>query len=151
MASSLMSFLQSYLPADKGLLPLWLLFISVISIGNSIQAYCTLSYTARVYNGSSAWRKNPASWQSPVTPLSARTFGTWTTIQSLVRMYAAYNISEVAFYQLAFCTFLVAFGHFMSEWIIYRTTSWGPGLAGPIFVSTGTLAWMLVQWNYYTT
>ncbi|SZF01345.1 unnamed protein product [Blumeria hordei] len=145
-----MSGLSRFLPpCEDGLLPYWLLFISVVSIFNSIQAYCTLTYTARVYCGRSNFSAAPAASISPVTHLSARTFGTWTLIQSLVRFYAAYHITERAFYQLAFWTFAVAFGHFVSEWLIFRTTRWGTGLAGPVLVSTGTLIWMLLQWDFY--
>jgi hypothetical protein len=84
-----------------------------------------------------------------VTPLSARTFGTWTLIQSFVRLYAAYNISNPAFYQLAFLTYVVAAGHFMSEWWVYKTTHWGPGLAGPVLVASSSLVWMVMQWDFY--
>ncbi|KAI9798743.1 MAG: ergosterol biosynthesis protein [Piccolia ochrophora] len=129
----------AFLPQHDGLLPLWLLLISLVSILNSAQAYSTLKYTQRVYSAS------PAS----VTALSARTFGTWTFLSSVIRLYAAYNISEPAFYQLAICTFVLAFLHFMSEWNIFKTAAWGAGLAGPVFVASGSLVWMLTQWGYY--
>lgn len=144
-----MSFIDAYLPTHDGLLPLWMLFVSFVSVVNSVQAYYSIHYTSRVYNGLSKASIKKLAFKSPVTPLSARTFGTWTLIQSLVRMYAAYNISEPAFYQLAFCTYAVAFGHFISEWLIYHTTSWGSGLCGPVLVSTGTMLWMALQWSYY--
>lgn len=144
-----MSFINAYLPSHDGLLPRWILFVSIVSVVNSFQAYTSIYYTSRVYNGSSRNSIQNLRNKSPVTPLSARTFGTWTLIQSLVRLYAAYHISEPAFYQLAFCTYAVAFGHFFSEWQIYHTTSWGSGLAGPVFVSTGTMLWMILQRSYY--
>jgi hypothetical protein len=84
-----------------------------------------------------------------VTPLSSRTFGTWSLIQAFVRFYAAYNIDHPAFYQLAYLTYLVAFGHFMSEWFLYGTCRWGKPLAGPVIVSTGTLVWMWLVWGDY--
>lgn len=142
--------IKSYLPQHDGLLPIWLVFISIVSAANSIQAYRTISYTSRVYQGPTPLQKGSYS-NSPVTPLSARTFGTWTLIQSLVRFYAAYHISENAFYQLSFCTFAVAFAHFISEWLIYGSARWGAGLAGPVFVSTGTMLWMTIQWEYYVS
>lgn len=52
-------------------------------------------------------------------------------------------------YQLAIWTFILAFGHFISEWSYFGTTKWGEGLAGPIFVSTGSLLWMIWQWRWY--
>ena len=141
-----------------------------MAIGNSIQAYVTLSYTSRIYsedpsmdfrqkeirrsarekNSASAYPSNtPLAPDSTVTALQARTFGTFTLIQSLVRLFAAYHISDPAFYQLGVCTYAVAFGHFMAEWWYFGTAKWGAPLAGPIIVSTGTLLWMWLQWGFY--
>lgn len=85
-----------------------------------------------------------------MTPLSSRTFGTWTALSSIVRLYAAYNIREPRVYEMALWTFVLALGHFGSEWLVFGTTKWGSGLAGPIFVSTGTLTWMVTAWSFYT-
>lgn len=132
-------------------------------MANSIQAYSTLSATQRVYNGpnkslTSSNKKLPndipsstirPSAVSPVTPLSARTFGTWTAITAVIRLYAAYHIENQAVYEMAIWTFGVAWAHFMSEWLLFRTTSMGAGLAGPVAVSTSSLIWMWMQWDYY--
>ncbi|QIX00607.1 hypothetical protein AMS68_006124 [Peltaster fructicola] len=136
MASSI----TSYLPPGDGLLPKWLLFISIVSIGNSIQAYMSLSGTQQVYAGPSATTPTTgipsktirAESLSPVTPLSARTFGTWTALSSIIRLYAAYRINEPVVYELALWTFGLAFAHFISEWLIFGTARWGRGLIGPI-------------------
>lgn len=121
-----------------------------------MQAYSTLHYTQRVYLGPPTRKsnkpsvsKNPEAPNSPVTPLSARTFGTWTFLSSVIRLYAAYYIDQPQIYQLAFCTYTIAFFHFMSEWQVFGTARWGKGLAGPVFVSTGSLLWMYLQWGYY--
>jgi len=161
------SFVSEYLPQHEGLLPKWLLFVSLISVLNFIQAYTTLTFTRRVYSGTTNPSSSPSSTElqtsstvstsaasafpntSPVTPLSARTFGTWTMVQSIVRLYAAYNIDNSAIYQLAFWTYAIAWGHFMSEWVYFKTARWGAGLAGPVFVATGSLVWMVAQWGYY--
>ncbi|KAI9795115.1 MAG: ergosterol biosynthesis protein [Peltula sp. TS41687] len=129
------------LPPHPGYLPLWILFTSALSIFNSIQAYTNVQLTKRVYSGR----------PSDVTALSARTFGTWTITSAIVRLYGAYNISDPRMYQLVLFTKAIAFAHFLMEWRIYRTTVWGSGLAGPIFVSTGTLIWMLTQWSFYVS
>ena len=52
-------------------------------------------------------------------------------------------------YQLAMWTYLIAWVHFVSEWLVYRSASWGSGLAGPVGVSTGSLVWMWMQWGWY--
>ena len=89
------------------------------------------------------------STTSPVTPLSARTFGTWTAISSIVRLYAAYNIQAPVVYQLCFWTFVVAGFHFYSEWLVFGTARFGRGLAGPLAVATGSGVWMIAQWGGY--
>jgi Erg28 like protein len=114
--------------------------LSSVSIGNSIQSYSTLVYTQRVYSVQ----------PNQVTPLSARTFGTWTFVAAIVRLYAAYHINEPHMYQLAFAMFLGANFHFLSEWLYFKTAKWGTGLSGPIIISTVSLVWMLAQWDYYT-
>ena len=165
--SSSLEFLTSYLPPHAGLLPKWLLFvshsnepypipallmsqqISVVSLGNSVQAYLSLAGTREVYAGSTQAASSGKKAGSPVTELSARTFGTWTALSSIIRLYAAYNISDPIVYQLALWTFGLAFGHFASEWLVFGTARWGRGLAGPVFVATGSLTWMLTQWTSY--
>lgn len=67
----------------------------------------------------------------------------------MIRLYAAYNINNPAFYQLAMWSYVVAWAHFMSEWFVFRTTRWGKPLAGPVIVSTTSLVWMWLQWGWY--
>ncbi|WPG98988.1 ergosterol 28 [Acrodontium crateriforme] len=153
MASALHQ-LGSYLPPDDGLLSKWLLFISVVSIGNSVQAYFSLAGTREVYAGPvpvTAAEKAAAKKDSlsPVTDLSARTFGTWTALSAIIRLYAAYNITNAVVYELALWTFGLAWIHFATEWLVFGTARWGRGLAGPVCVATGTGAWMLAQWGSY--
>lgn len=122
-------------------------------MANSIQAYVSLAPTQRVYSGPSTAPtgipKSAMKETSPVTPLSARTFGTWTAITAVVRLYAAYHIQVPVMYELALWTFGVAWAHFMSEWLVFKTTKMASGLAGPVIVSTTSLIWMWLQWDYY--
>ncbi|CBX90858.1 hypothetical protein IAQ61_002331 [Plenodomus lingam] len=141
------SAFPSYLPQAEGLLPKWLLFVALISTANSLQAYTTLTFTSRVYNPTPI--DPPPTTPKHVTALSSRTFGTWTLLTSLVRLYAAYHINEPAMYQLAMWTYGVAWLHFMSEWLVFGTTRWGRPLAGPVLVANGSLIWMLLQWGWY--
>ncbi|KAI9774616.1 MAG: ergosterol biosynthesis protein [Geoglossum simile] len=133
------SALVALLPSHQGLLPSWLLFISTVSLFNSVQNYTTLSLTRRVY----------AAQPAQTTPLSARTFGTWTAITSVVRLYAAYHITNPQVYQLALWSYVVALAHFMSEWLIFKTARLGAGLTGPLVVATMSLSWMVSQWEFY--
>ncbi|EUC48667.1 hypothetical protein COCMIDRAFT_86938 [Bipolaris oryzae ATCC 44560] len=142
-----MEAIQAYLPQAEGLLPKWLLFVSVISVGNSIQAYSTLAFTSRIYNPTPI--DPPPTIPKHVTALSSRTFGTWTFLACLIRFYAAYNINDAAMYQLAMWSYAVAWGHFMSEWLVFKTARWGKPLVGPVVVANSSLIWMFMQWGYY--
>ncbi|KAL5117120.1 ergosterol biosynthesis protein [Pleosporales sp. CAS-2024a] len=86
------STLTSLLPPTPGLLPQWLFFTALISIGNSIQAYSTLKLTSRVYNPTPI--DPPPTTPKHVTALSSRLFGTWTFLASVIRIYAAYNVEN---------------------------------------------------------
>jgi hypothetical protein len=137
--SSILSLVGPYIPQQQGLLPKWLLVISLVASLNSVQAYLTPEISKRVY----------ARAPEQVTGLSARTFGTWTFISSVIRFYGAYHIANPQIYQLVFWSYAVAFGHFALEWLVFGSAKWGKGLAGPAFVSTGTLIWMWLQWGFY--
>ena len=113
--------------------------VSLTSFGNTIQAYLTTKNTREVYVQSGP----------ETTALSSRLFGTWTIVSAVVRLYAAYNISNPQVYQLAIWAYAIAWVHFMSEWMVFKTAAWGRGLAGPAFISTGSLVWMFSQWGYY--
>lgn len=71
-------------------------------MGNSVQAFSTMHYTAQVYLGSSKTGN-----KSPATPLSGRTFGTYTFVTALVRLYASWHLQEAAWYDMATWTFAV--------------------------------------------
>ncbi|KAI9682671.1 MAG: ergosterol biosynthesis protein [Trizodia sp. TS-e1964] len=141
-----MDNLRAYLPQSEGLLPQWLLLVSLISIGNSIQAYSTLAYTRRVYAGSST---SLPPHVSPATPLSSRTFGTWSLLSGLLRLYAAYHVGDAALYELVMCSYVVGCAHFASEWLVFGSAKWNAGLASPLVVAGGSLVWMLTQWGFY--
>ncbi|KAL0633863.1 ergosterol biosynthesis protein [Maublancomyces gigas] len=137
--SELFSELLSYLPQDEGLLPKWLLLVSIIAVANSVQTYATLQFTKRVYSAR----------PDQVNGLSSRTFGTWTFLASVLRLYAAYNITNPVVYDLAIWSYAIAGWHFLSEWLIFGTASMGAGLIGPIIVSSLSTTWMITQRGLY--
>jgi Erg28 like protein len=112
----------------------------------------TVSETTSVPAASRPTVLNSATAQShtsPVTPLSARTFGTWTFLVGVVRIYAAYHINEEPWYQLVIWTYLVALAHFMTEAFAYKTARpKGPWLA-PTSVAVVSLVWLIVQYGSY--
>ncbi|ODV83998.1 hypothetical protein CANARDRAFT_201958 [[Candida] arabinofermentans NRRL YB-2248] len=140
-----MSFIDSivsHLPQHEGLLPKWLLFISVVSIFNSVQTYTNINLTKKVYDGLKSTNQ--------VTELSARTFGTWTLMSSIIRFYCSYYISNPQIYQICIYSYYLAFFHFGFEWFYFKTAKFGKGLLGPLIVSTVSITWMLNQRDFYT-
>ncbi|OAL64407.1 ergosterol biosynthesis protein Erg28 [Trichophyton rubrum] len=95
-----MDTIAAYLPQHAGFLPKWLLFVSVVSSLNTFQAFASPAYTGQLYSA------------APVTPLSSRKFGTWTFLSSVIRMYAAYYVSNPQVYDLAMWTYGIALAHF---------------------------------------
>ncbi|CCH60968.1 hypothetical protein TBLA_0D04720 [Henningerozyma blattae CBS 6284] len=140
--SQIIPFVKFQLDSNpQGYLPKWLLFISIVSLFNSCQTYLSgLELTRRVYEN------KPLE----TTYLSARTFGTWTIISSIIRLYGSLFITESHVYQLVFLSYIVALFHFSSEWLIFRTCKLGKGIMGPFIVATTSLTWMYLQKEYYT-
>lgn len=108
--------------------------VSVIAVGNSIQTYSTLQFTKRVYSArpDQGLSLNPiycllsscSTNELAVNGLSSRTFGTWTFLASVLRLYAAYNITNPVVYDLAIWSYIIAGWHFLSEWLIFGTASY---------------------------
>ncbi|KAF7176864.1 hypothetical protein CNMCM7691_004148 [Aspergillus felis] len=138
-----MTSLLSYLPPFEGLLPKWLVLVSVVSAINSLEAYRSDNYAATLYNG------RTADSRSSVCPLSSRTFGTWTFLSAVVRMYAAYHITTPAVYDLAIWTFGIALVHFIGEWLVFGTAQLKGRFVSPLIVASSTLTWMLTQREAY--
>ncbi|CDO94281.1 unnamed protein product [Kluyveromyces dobzhanskii CBS 2104] len=123
-----------------GYLSKWLFFISVVSILNSVQTYINIDLTRRVYENK----------PKETTPLSARTFGTWTLVSCIIRLYGALYLTENHVYQLTFISYVIALLHFGSELVFFRTCKLGAGFMGPLVVSTTSLVWMYRQKEFYT-
>ncbi|KAH0831752.1 hypothetical protein AYO21_06276 [Fonsecaea monophora] len=145
--------MASLLPQAEGYLPLYILFVGVTAIGNAIQCYNTLSYTRRLYPGQASATqtkgKSSPEGSSPATPLSSRTFGTWTLAVGIVRVFAAYHINEASWFQMQMLTNVIGLAHFSLEAFVYKTTSpSGPWLA-PVTVALIGLVWSTVQYGFY--
>ncbi|KAJ5506987.1 hypothetical protein LT330_007702 [Penicillium expansum] len=128
----------AYLPQAEGFLPKWLFFVSVISALNSLQAYTTPEYTSLLYSNGKV----------PATPLSGRVFGTWTFLSAVIRMTAAYNITNPVAYNLGMWTYGIALSHFVGELVVGNASLKGRFL-NPLIVASGSLAWMFTQRGAY--
>ncbi|KAI0767942.1 Erg28-like protein [Irpex lacteus] len=128
----------SYLPKGPGLLPKWLLFVSTMAIFNTIQNFTTTKLTHRLYN------RLPI-----VAPVHARTFAVWTLMSAVVRFYAAYDIHNKTLYDISLLSFLIVFGHYTSEILVFRTAAPTGPVLSPVIVGTTSLVWMIAQYDYY--
>ncbi|TVY25695.1 Ergosterol biosynthetic protein [Lachnellula hyalina] len=115
---------------------------SAASVFNTVACYTSPAIARRTYQGPAA--------RAEATPLSARLFGTWTLLASIVRAYAAYNIDDKGIYAVALSTYALALAHFTSESLLYKTMSFANGLAVPFSVASLTLVWMVTQSSHYT-
>ncbi|KAL4064516.1 hypothetical protein J3A83DRAFT_4361003 [Scleroderma citrinum] len=128
------------MPKGDGLLPKWQLLVAVMALFNTIQNFTTLKLTRKLY-----MRVPP----NHVTALQARTFAVWTLTSAVVRAYAAYHIQDKTIYDIALFTYLIAFGHFSSEILIFRTARLDSAAISPVIVSTVSLLWMLRHYDFY--
>ncbi|KAA1097918.1 ergosterol biosynthesis protein [Puccinia graminis f. sp. tritici] len=87
MARDIVIPILAGLPPHPGWLPKWMMLIAGVSILNGLQNYISLAGARKVYD------RRP----DRVTGLQSRNFGTWTITAGLVRLYAAYNISNPGF------------------------------------------------------
>ncbi|MCJ1286448.1 ergosterol biosynthesis protein [Xylographa opegraphella] len=133
--------MSSYLPAHQGLLPYWLLLVSVAAVSNSINSYRSLRWPRQTYASPFA--------ASQVTPFAARVYGTWTFLSAVIRLYAAYHIDNPDFYMVTLGTFVIALLHFSSEWLVYGTMQADAGCATVMIVAMGSTTWMVMQRGFY--
>ncbi|KAF5377364.1 hypothetical protein D9757_008014 [Collybiopsis confluens] len=133
--------LASVLPSAPGWLPIWQLVVASAAIFNAIQNYATLTLTKRLY----------ACAPHLVNPLQARAFGTWTLTSAVIRGYAAYHIHNKAVYDIAIFSYLIAFGHFTSELLIFKTAKLNGPVLSPFIVSSLSMLWMITQYDFYVS
>ncbi|KAJ3837724.1 Erg28 like protein-domain-containing protein [Lentinula raphanica] len=134
-------FLILFLPVSEGWLPIWQLIVASAATFNAIQNYTTLKLTQRLY----------ARTPHLVNPLQARTFGTWTITSAVIRAYAAYHIHEKTIYDICIISYLIAFSHFTSELLIFKTSKLNGPVLSPVIVSSVSLVWMILQYDFYLT
>ncbi|KAJ5780261.1 hypothetical protein N7457_005421 [Penicillium paradoxum] len=133
-----MSQLLTYLPQYEGILPKWLVFVSVVSALNSVQAYVSPEYTSQLYSNGKV----------PASPLSGRVFGTWTFLSAVIRMTAAYNMDNPVAYDLAMWTYAIALTHFVGE-LIFGNASLKGRFVSPLIVASCSIAMMFNQRDAY--
>lgn len=106
-----------------------------------------------------------------VSGLTSRLFGLWTLMSAAIRLTAAYNIhnkqcgffggsirpaksripmcscsSFIRMYGLALFSYVVVVGHYLSEWLVFKTSSFAGPLASPLIVGSPSLNhWLMLK------
>ncbi|XP_043701232.1 ergosterol biosynthetic protein 28 isoform X1 [Telopea speciosissima] len=81
-----------------------------------------------------------------VTEVHGRTFGVWTFLTCTLCFLCAYNLENKPLYLATFLSFIYAFGHFLTEYLVYHTMVITNLATVGIFAGT-SIIWMLLQWN----
>lgn len=125
--------------------------VGIIAAMNGIQNVFKPAFSRKVYASTEGIRQ--------ATPLAARLFGIWNLTSAMLRVYAAYHMSERGAYLMCLGTFVIACLHFVSEMLFFNTLAMVPGSISPIFVActwissidfaAGSIIAMILQYSYY--
>ncbi|KAL3634115.1 hypothetical protein CASFOL_021169 [Castilleja foliolosa] len=63
--------------------------------------------------------------QTQMTEVHGRTFGVWTLLTCTLCFLCAFNLDNKPLYTATFLSFVYAFGHFLTEHLIYQTMAIG--------------------------
>lgn len=75
----------------------------------------------------------------------------WTFLTSFIRIYAAVHLHERDWYLMALWTFIVGFGHFAGELLVYGTVKMLSSAVPPFVVAGSTIVWMSLSFNQYVS
>jgi hypothetical protein len=84
-----------------------------------------------------------------VTPLAGRLFGMYTFLAGVIRVYAAYHVTERYLYQMAWWAYVAAAFHFTSETVVYRSIRFNGSQAIPYMTAYTGAVWMVAQYQHY--
>nr|XP_057947145.1 ergosterol biosynthetic protein 28 homolog isoform X1 [Doryrhamphus excisus] len=118
----------------------WLVMVSVIAMGNTVQSFRDHSFLSeKLYTGTPQF----------VNGLQARTFGIWTLLSSIIRCACAIDIQNRTLYHITLWTFVLALGHFLSETFIYKTAPLTIGVMAPLIVASFSVIAMLIGFQCF--
>jgi hypothetical protein len=126
-----------------GALPKSIFILGSLALYNALQCFIpSMRLTPRIY----------ARARDQVSPLMSRMMGTWTLTSAMIRIYAAYNISNAAVYQLCMISFVIALVSFGLEVFVYRTAPLSsPGVYPALMMSSIMFFWMYSSYDDYLT
>ncbi|KAH8675960.1 ergosterol biosynthesis protein-like protein Erg28 [Xylariales sp. PMI_506] len=131
---------SSFLPKSEGALPYYLMFTGTAAIIHSI--VCYTADPAAATKGFSG----PA--RPPPTGLLARVYGVKNIYTSLIRLTAAYHITNPQLYDLGMATFAGVLFLYGLEVGVYKTAKLRESISTFVVAGTG-LGWMLAQRDWY--
>ncbi|WVF70660.1 hypothetical protein IAT40_005453 [Kwoniella sp. CBS 6097] len=112
---------------------------SVAGSYNAIQNYFVIWQSKEVYAGKA----------DEMTHLAGRIFAAWTTLASVIRGMAAYNIHDPIAYNLAIATYALATFHFTAELLVFGGVKLNRASIGPLVIGWTGLIWTLTQRMHY--
>ncbi|RLN18576.1 ergosterol biosynthetic protein 28-like [Panicum miliaceum] len=81
-----------------------------------------------------------------VSDVHGRTVGVWTLLSCTLCFLCAFNLGSRPIYAATFLSLVYAYGHFLVEYLLYRTVH-PANLAGLGVFAVPAMVWMLPQWN----
>lgn len=121
----------------------WICVVGIMALGNTISCFLDHSFLGkRLYTGSA----------EKINDLVARLFGMWTLVSALLRIGCAFYITVKPLYHLTFISFVLAFAHFTSEVLVFKTATLTIGVLTPLIISSVSMVGMLIgYWCMYKT
>ncbi|KAI9043951.1 Erg28 family protein [Aspergillus affinis] len=118
---------------EHGFLPYYLLLVSLTALTHTLVTYINPTASLKQFSGPLA---------PPKTRLLAHVYGIKNVYSCLIRLYAAYQITNGALYDLALVTFLGVLVLFGSELLVWRTVRIQEGVFPFITAGVGVV-WMV--------
>ncbi|XP_009789153.1 ergosterol biosynthetic protein 28 [Nicotiana tabacum] len=84
--------------------------------------------------------------KTTMSEVHGRTFGVWTLLTCTLCYLCAFNLHDRPLYLATLLSFVYAFGHFLTEFLIYQTMEIKNLVTVGIFAGT-SIVWMSLQWN----
>ncbi|CAM1508894.1 Fc.00g026330.m01.CDS01 [Cosmosporella sp. VM-42] len=123
-----------------GYLPYFLLYCGVSASIHSVFCYVSSPPQALVqFQGEGS---------PPPHALLSHVYGVKNVYTSLIRLYAAYHISNAPLYDLAMLTFVGVLFLYATEYGIYRTVRLKEATI-PLFTASLGIVWMVLQRDFY--
>lgn len=103
----------------------WVAFVGMIALANTAQCYVKPDFVwERLYNAPDAG----------ATRLAARTYGMWTLLAATVRFTYSINPYNWELFIVTLVSFFIAFGHCLTELLIYQSGLLDIGMISPLVV-----------------